>query len=238
MTLSRITRAESWTAAGTSLSREKTAVGRHQAVGAFGRDLALASEWHCPADAVAQRIAKTLGESYGLTTAASLARVFGYVVLAVTATAEADRTKDAAIAFVDLIHATTGGRAFMACGFREPIEAVDGYVTERITTVNLSYIIRTRARRRRTQWARWVQCALHVRPTSTEYAVVMAPYAEAITSDIVVESSIRKAEALARRVGAEARRIAMGGSTSLGRRATLAMVLWMFLVLVLIVLHG
>jgi hypothetical protein len=238
MTLSRITRAESWTAAGTSLSREKTAVGRHQAVGAFGRDLALASEWHCPADAVAQRIANTLDESYGLTTAASLVREFGHVVLAVTATAEADRTKDAAIAFVDLIHATTGGRAFMACGFREPIEAVDGYVTERITTVNLSYIIRTvRAVAARNGLVGFNAPFMYA-PTSTEYAVVMAPYAEAITSDIVEESSIRKAEALARRVGAEARRIAMGGSTSLGRRATLAMVLWMFLVLVLIVLHG
>jgi hypothetical protein len=218
MTLSRITRAESWIAAGTSLSREKTAVGRHQAVGAFGRDLVLASEWHCPADAVAHRLAKTLGESYGLTTAASLVRVFGHVALSVIAQADADRTKDAAFAVVDLVHATTGKRAFMACGFREPIEAVEGYITERITTVNLSYIIRTVRGVAARHGLVGFDAPFMYAPTSSEYAVVMAPYVEAITSDVVEEAGMRKAEGVARRVGAQARAIAMGGSPSVGSR--------------------
>jgi hypothetical protein len=218
MTLSRITRAESWTAAGTSLSREKTAVGRRQAVGAFGRDLALASEWHCPCDPVAQRLAKTLGESYGLTTAASLVRVFGHVVLAVIAAAETDRSTDAAFAVVDLIRATTGRRAFMACGFREPVEAVEGYITERITTVNVSYVVRTVRVVAARNGLVGFDAPFMPAPDGTDYATILAPYVDAINSDIVEEAGMRKAEALARRVGAEARRIAMGGSTSLGRR--------------------
>jgi hypothetical protein len=138
MTLSRITRAETWTAAGTSLSREKTAVSRHQAVGAFGRDLALASEWHTPADAVAQRLAKTLGEAYGLTTASALVRIFGHHVVACIGAAEADRAKDAPISFIDLVGKKDGRRAFMASSIRDPVETVDNYITERIVTTNLS----------------------------------------------------------------------------------------------------
>jgi hypothetical protein len=215
--IARITRAEAWLAAGTHRAREKSATTRGQAVGAFGRDLVLASEWHCPADAVAQRLAKVLGESYGLTTAASLVKLFGHVVLAVIATAEADRSKDAAFAVVDLVHATTGKRAFMAAGFREPIEAAEGYITERITTVNLSYIIRTvRAVAARNGLVGFDAPFMYA-PTSTEYAVVMAPYVEAITSDVIAESEMRRAAQLARRAGQSARSIAMG-SSSMGRR--------------------
>jgi hypothetical protein len=126
---------------------------------------------HPNGTAVAQRIAETLGESYGLTTAASLVRAFGHVVLSVIAQAEVDRSNDAAFAVVDLIHATTGRRAFTACGFREPAE---GYITERITTVNLSYIIRTvRAVAARHQLVGF-SAPFMFAPTSTEYAVVMA----------------------------------------------------------------
>src|SRR5690349_6151663 len=99
MTLARITRTEAWLAGGTHLAREKSAHTRGQAVGAFGRDLVLASEWHCPADAVAQRLATTLAESHGKATAAALVRINGHHVLAAIAAAEADRTKDAPIAF-------------------------------------------------------------------------------------------------------------------------------------------
>jgi len=216
--IARITRAEAWLAAGTHRAREKSATTRGQAVGAFGRDLVLASEWHCPADAVAQRLAKVLGESYGLTTAASLVKLFGHVVLAVIATAEADRSKDAAFAVIDLVHATTGRRAFVAAGFREPIEAVEGYITERITTVNLSYIIRTvRAVAARNGLVGFDAPFMYA-PTSPEYAVVMAPYAEATSSDVVAESEMRKAEATARRAGMQSRGLAMGGSTSVGGR--------------------
>lgn len=129
---------------------------------------------HPNGTAVAQRIAETLGESYGLTTAASLVRAFGHVVLSVIAQAEVDRSNDAAFAVVDLIHATTGRRAFTACGFREPVEGVEGYITERITTVNLSYIIRTvRAVAARHQLVGF-SAPFMFAPTSTEYAVVMA----------------------------------------------------------------
>jgi hypothetical protein len=92
----------------------------------------------------------------------------------VIAQAEVDRSNDAAFAVVDLIHATTGRRAFTACGFREPVEGVEGYITERITTVNLSYIIRTvRAVAARHQLVGF-SAPFMFAPTSTEYAVVMA----------------------------------------------------------------
>jgi hypothetical protein len=140
----------------------------------------LASEWHCPADAVAMRTAKTLAESYGMTSAAALTRVVGHVVLAVIATAEADRTKDAAIAFVDLIHAATGKRALMACSGREPIDAVEDYVIERVTTINVSFVICTvRAAAARNRLVGFTEPFMPA-PNSTEYAVIMAPYVEAI----------------------------------------------------------
>jgi len=121
-------------------------------------------------------------------------------------------------AVIDLVHATTGRRAFVAAGFREPIEAVEGYITERITTVNLSYIIRTvRAVAARNGLVGFDAPFMYA-PTSPEYAVVMAPYAEATSSDVVAESEMRKAEATARRAGMQSRGLAMGGSTSVGGR--------------------
>jgi hypothetical protein len=218
MTLSRITRAESWTAAGTSLSREKTAVGRHQAVGAFGRDLVLASEWHCPADAVARRLAKTLGESYGLTTAAALIRAFGHHVIACIGAAEADRSKDAPIAVIDLVREKDGRRAFMACGLRAPVESVEGYIPERVVTTNLSFVIRsTRAAAARAGLVGF-DAPFMPAPDSEAFAKIMKVYIDAQMPDIVEEAGMRRAEQLARRIGAQARTIAMNGVVSVGGR--------------------
>jgi hypothetical protein len=145
-------------------------------------------------------------------------RVFGHVALSVIAQADADRTKDAAFAVGDLIHTTTGKRAFMAAGFREPVEAVEGYITERITTVNLSYIIRTvRAVAARNGLVGF-DAPMMPPPDSAELAAIMKPYIEAMHNDIVEETGLRKAEVLARRVGAQARAIAVGGPVALGTR--------------------
>jgi hypothetical protein len=218
MTLARITRAEAWLAGGTHLAREKSAHTRGQAVGAFGRDLVLASEWHCPADAVAQRLATTLAESHGKATAASLVRAFGHVALSVIAQAEADRDKNTPIAFIDLVHQASGKRAFMVCGGRELIESVENHVTERSTTVNMSYIIRTvRSVATRNHLVGFEQPIMPA-PDSQEFAAIMRPYVEAELPDLVEEHAMSRVEIMARRAGALARRIAMGGATETGQR--------------------
>jgi len=56
-----ITRDEVWAAASTHRWREKYDTARNQGVGAFARSLMIATEWSCPADAVAVRAARSLG---------------------------------------------------------------------------------------------------------------------------------------------------------------------------------
>src|SRR5438477_4131352 len=91
--LCRVTRDEVWTAASTHRWREKSASSRNQGVGAFARGLMIASEWSCPADAVAVRAAKVLGMGHGLTLGAALVRVFSHHLLAAIALAEAATRK-------------------------------------------------------------------------------------------------------------------------------------------------
>jgi hypothetical protein len=46
----------------------------------------------------------------------------------------------------------------------------------------------------------------------------MRPYIDAQLPDVIEESAMKKAEAVARRAGAEARRVAMGSTVEAGTR--------------------
>jgi hypothetical protein len=126
--LCRITLNEVWTAASTHRGREKSATARNQGVGAFARSLMIASEWSCPADAVAVRAAKDLALDHGLTLGAALVRIFSHHLLTAIALAEANKTKDSPFAVADMIHEASGKRAYAAFGGRDVTpEVIKGF---------------------------------------------------------------------------------------------------------------
>jgi hypothetical protein len=87
-----------------------------------------------------------------------------------------------------------------------------------VTTVNLSYIIRTvRAVAARNAVPGFDHVFMFA-PGSEEFAATMRPYLEAELPDVVEEHALRRVEAMARRAGALARSIAMGGQTATGCR--------------------
>jgi hypothetical protein len=97
---------------------------------------------YAPHDAVALMLSSTLARTYGAGLAASLMRAFGNVLLVVLAQAEASAT-DVAFAVIDLVH-DDGRRAYLCSGDAElgNSPAAQGFVAERVTTVNVSRIIR------------------------------------------------------------------------------------------------
>jgi hypothetical protein len=217
--IQRISLAERLIASGTSREREKAAVLRGQIAGAFGSDQMRARELHLYADAVATRLALTLAESHGRSLAAQLVRCFGDHVIAALAQAEVDRSQEVPIAFIDLICAKTGRRAFSAYGMRDPIEPVDGFVTERCITTNLSYVIRsTRSAAARSGLAGYNDAFMYA-PTSPEYAQVMRAYVDAELPDLIEERALHKVEVMARRAGAQGRAVVLGSSPMLPRSA-------------------
>ncbi|MBV9543133.1 MAG: hypothetical protein JOY61_02005 [Chloroflexi bacterium] len=217
-TIVRITRDESWLAAGTNYESMKSAHHRHQVAAAFGRDTAHTSEWHTPADAVAVRLAAAIADAYGTTRAASMTRIFSHVLLATVSQAE-HRSADAPICFVDLIRESDGKRAYTAFGGAGSLpEPVEGFTVERSTTVNVSFLIRAvRVAAARNRLVGF-DAPMMPAPDSTEYAVIMAPYAEAALPDVVEEVGMKKAEMAARRAGSLSRSIAMGGTVKAGAR--------------------
>jgi len=217
--LSRITRDEVWTAACTHRWREKSATSRNQGVGAFSRGVMIASEWSCPADAVAVRAAKVLGLGHGLTLGAALVRLFSHYLLAAIALAEADKTKASPFAIVDLIGEATGRRAYAAFGGRDVTpETIEGYAVERCTTVNISLLIRATRAAANKHGLVGFDAPMMPAPDSAEFAVIMAPYAEAALSDVIEEQAMKRIETVVRRVGSEARRVAMGAAGENGTR--------------------
>jgi hypothetical protein len=215
----RITLDEVWTAASTHRGREKSATARNQGVGAFARSLMIATEWSCPADAVAVRAAKVLGLSHGLTLGAALVRMFSHYLLAAIALAEANKTKDSPFAVVDLIHEASGRRAYAAFGGRDVTpETVEGYAVERCTTVNVSLLIRATRAAAACNGLVGFDAAMMPPPDSEAFAAIMKPYNTAQLPDVIEESAMKKAETAARRAGSEARRVAMGSVVDAGQR--------------------
>jgi hypothetical protein len=201
------------------IKNDKSAHRRHQVALAFGRDRALASDWFLPVDAVAALLADTLAQSHSRIMAATLVKSFGHIVLAVIAQAGSDRPKDAPICFIDLTREADGRHAYMGCGGRDSMpEPVEGYTAERAITLNVSFLIRSvRPAAARRGLAGFREPFLPA-PSTPELASIMRPYTDAMQNDIIEETGFRKHEAPVRRIGAEARSIAMGESVEVGTR--------------------
>jgi hypothetical protein len=218
MTLTRITRAEAWLAGGTHGQREKSATHRGQSVAAFARDAVLAADWFSPVDSVVMRLSKVLAESYGKTTAASLTRSLSHIALAAVAAAEADRAKSVAFAVIDLVREKDGRRGYMAGCSRDVTEIVEGWTIERVSSVNVSFLIRlVRGVAARERLPGFDQSFMPA-PDSEAFAVIVKPFIDAQLPDLIEEHAMSRVETMARRAGALARRIAMGGATEIGQR--------------------
>jgi hypothetical protein len=224
----RITLSELLTATETSVEALKSMRRRDHVALAFGRRDALASSWYLPVDAVGIHLTTALAKVYGATLAAQMVRTFGDVLLTVVAQAEADFASDAHFAVVDFVNETDGRSAHLACGARDATPeavaamvarspAAQGYVVARINVVNVSHVIRvirtTAARHGIDLTARFLPA-----PDSDEFQGLMQPYAQQETG-IVERSARRKREAIARRIGEQARARAMGGRISVGGRS-------------------
>lgn len=198
----------------------KTKLRREQWGLAYGGRDTTARAWYGPEDALAVHLISSLAKAYDAASAASMARVFGEVVLTAIAKAEADYTVDAHFAVVDFV-APDGRRAYLACGAcdmtPETIAAelakspgARGFVAERVIAVNISHLIRIV----RTNAARIgidLTAPFLPPPESAEFLELMTPYAE-LPGGIVELRAIKKRDAMARKIGAQVRARAMGQS--------------------------
>jgi hypothetical protein len=200
---------------------------RGQLALAFGGRDASARSWFLPIDAVALLLSAALAEVYGATMAAQLVRVFGDVVLNVVAEADDNPAIDALFAVTDFV-APDGRRAHLACGAREGdavtaiaaqvarSPAAAGFVTERITMINVSHLIRT-VRINAARIGVDLVAPFMPAPASAEFQHLMEPFTT-LPAGIIEARSCRQRELAARRVGAQARARAMGGRVATGHR--------------------
>jgi hypothetical protein len=137
------------------------------------------------------------------------------VVLTGIAQAEAAPKTDALFAVIDFI-GNDDRRAYLTCGARDTTpdaSVAQGYVVERVTTINISNLIRI-VRAETAKLGLDLSAPFLPAPDSAEFSELVAAYGE--LEGVVVEArAIRKRDAAAQRVGAKVRAPAMGGA---GRR--------------------
>jgi hypothetical protein len=214
----RITKAELLRLTGVGTEEDKSLHRRGQLAIAFGCDAAPASDWYMPVDCVAALATKSLAQSYRRSTAASLVRAFGHVLLGAVSKAEAARDTDAALMIIDFIREADGKRAYTACTVLDPQpETPQGFVVERVVTVNISFLIRCVC-------INAARCGIDLSapflptPNSTSLAAIVKPYIDLALPDVVEERALPRHERTARRAGEIARSIAMGGVVETGTR--------------------
>jgi len=188
---------------------------RDQIAIAFGGHDIVAAKMYLPVDGVALMISSALSETYGASTAAALTRASADKVLIAVAQAGVSNAT-VPLAIIDLVRGD-GRRAYVASAAAVEPSAADGYVLERVTSINVSHIIdQVRARAARIDLD--LSAPFLPAPDSVEFAEIMAPYAE-LEAGIVEARSIRKRDAAAQRVGARSRVIAMGGASHRSARS-------------------
>jgi hypothetical protein len=191
---------------------------RDQIALAFGGNTAWAvATWYMPADCVGLMLTAALAKAYDMTIAAQIVRAFGDAWLTAVAKADADTEidaeTDASFAVADLVRKDDSQRALMAwCAGSAALAQLPeakSYTIERVTVVNVSSIVRAVR-------ANAASCDLDLSspfmpaPDSEQFAEIMAPYAAIETGVVVEVRALEKREALVRRLGEQARAIAMG----------------------------
>ncbi|MBR0900976.1 hypothetical protein JQ616_38975 [Bradyrhizobium tropiciagri] len=192
---------------------------RGQIALAFGLRDAFASSWYLPVDAVSMLVTSALAKVYGVSNAAVLVRISGDVLLQIVAGAEADTDTDAMLCVMDLVRERDGVRAyFVSCA------AVDAFlpelprscethdfVPERLIMINVSQVIRA-LRVSALRIGVDLTAPFLPPPDSLEFQKLMASYSQ-LPHTMVELHTIKKRDALARKIGAKAR--AFGGGSLL-----------------------
>jgi hypothetical protein len=188
---------------------------RDQIALAFSGDDITASRMYAGIDATAPMLSATLARTYGAGMAASLVRGFGNVVLLVVAEAEASTlggTTDVAFSVIDLVN-DDGRRAYLCSGDAELAnsQAAQGFVAERITTINFTKIIRA-VRDGGARLGLDLSAPFLPAPDSVEFAEVMQLYDPEVMGLVVEQKALKRRDMLARKIGAQVRARAMGGA--------------------------